>query len=346
LDPGAIAVIVVKDDAAENLTEGAKAACESLGSSKIRQVGYRDSWCIIGEKGAEKGSVPETHRSADNGPTDTIHKIVDMNARRKKTDISNIENFPMNSSTPATAAVLLGPSGGRWLRRRKNDGALNRVPPDFYPKVWKVLSRCSGILVGRELLPRDPTVSEKTPSEFNFALQVESLLDFIRDPAERQIAVECLVVISRIDERNPEIGVSGEIIDLLRIVKDAVNKFWIKWVSEVPISSTTSPNGSPSHGKSQEMDGGDPTPSSSSSFSNVKKMASPDRKLEKNTSSSSIEDTSPSKSRLNNWKQDLTFEKNEKLARRLFFDLPQDGKDGVSNFSQFLFFSFIYLSSL
>ena len=30
---------------------------------------------------------------------------------------------------------------GQWLRRRRLDGALNRVPRDFYPRVWHVLER-------------------------------------------------------------------------------------------------------------------------------------------------------------------------------------------------------------
>lgn len=32
---------------------------------------------------------------------------------------------------------------GQWLRRRRLDGALNRVPRDFYPRVWTVLERVS-----------------------------------------------------------------------------------------------------------------------------------------------------------------------------------------------------------
>jgi hypothetical protein len=72
-------------------------------------------------------------------------------------------------SSAASVNMIL-PSNGRLLRRRKNDGALNRVPSDFYPQVWKVLSKCNGILVGKSYLPRDPTVSEKTPEEFNFGI--------------------------------------------------------------------------------------------------------------------------------------------------------------------------------
>jgi hypothetical protein len=30
---------------------------------------------------------------------------------------------------------------GQWLRRRRLDGALNRVPRNFYPRVWSVLEK-------------------------------------------------------------------------------------------------------------------------------------------------------------------------------------------------------------
>lgn len=34
---------------------------------------------------------------------------------------------------------------GQWLRRRRLDGALNRVPRDFYPRVWTVLEKVTQI---------------------------------------------------------------------------------------------------------------------------------------------------------------------------------------------------------
>lgn len=36
---------------------------------------------------------------------------------------------------------------GQWLRRRRLDGALNRVPRDFYSRVWTVLERVSAVKV-------------------------------------------------------------------------------------------------------------------------------------------------------------------------------------------------------
>lgn len=35
---------------------------------------------------------------------------------------------------------------GQWLRRRRLDGALNRVPRDFYSRVWTVLEKVSFLI--------------------------------------------------------------------------------------------------------------------------------------------------------------------------------------------------------
>jgi phosphorylase kinase alpha/beta subunit len=40
-------------------------------------------------------------------------------------------------------AGMIDDRQGQWLRRRRLDGALNRVPRDFYPRVWTVLERVS-----------------------------------------------------------------------------------------------------------------------------------------------------------------------------------------------------------
>lgn len=42
---------------------------------------------------------------------------------------------------------------GQWLRRRRLDGALNRAPPDFYFKVWKILEKvCLFVFVNCHIL--------------------------------------------------------------------------------------------------------------------------------------------------------------------------------------------------
>ncbi|RUP49014.1 hypothetical protein BC936DRAFT_143481 [Jimgerdemannia flammicorona] len=266
LTAGMIAIVVAQDDCVERLTLAAKAALVALGSEKIHDVKYRDSWCLIGEKGAPVGKVPEAHKSSTDGPTDIIEHTINLNNYKRAVDKDG-EAF-----SPSSISAYIPHSSGRWLRRRKNDGALNRVPINFYPKVWQILDRSSGLRIDDHFLPRDPTVFEKTPEEFNFALLVEYFLGWIADPAERQIAIEALTVISKIQERYPEVNMLQEPVDLTRIVHGAMEAFWRHWVEQ---------------NKHQ--------------WQNSSKIQS----------------------------EDLSFEKHAGVARRLFYDLPQEGRDGT-----------------
>ncbi|XP_075211551.1 putative phosphorylase b kinase regulatory subunit alpha isoform X2 [Lycorma delicatula] len=88
---------------------------------------------------------------------------------------------------------------GQWLRRRRLDGALNRVPRDFYPRVWSVLERCQGLAIEGRLLPQNLT-QEMTSGELKFALAVETVLNAIPQPEYRQLVVEALMVLTIIAE--------------------------------------------------------------------------------------------------------------------------------------------------
>ncbi len=56
---GRIVVMGVSDDAANNMTAALKTAIKTLGSTLIDSLKFRDSWAIIGQKGAIKGTVQE-----------------------------------------------------------------------------------------------------------------------------------------------------------------------------------------------------------------------------------------------------------------------------------------------
>ncbi len=60
LPPGRIAIVAVRGEAVRNLTDRAKAACESLGSAQIRNLASGGSWSLIGVKNALIGGVCET----------------------------------------------------------------------------------------------------------------------------------------------------------------------------------------------------------------------------------------------------------------------------------------------
>nr|XP_054753999.1 phosphorylase b kinase regulatory subunit alpha, liver isoform-like [Lytechinus pictus] len=112
---------------------------------------------------------------------------------------------------------------GQWLRRRRLDGALNRAPPDFYFKVWKILEKCQGLRIVSHFLSQHLT-REMTPHEFKFALRVEEVLNRIPEQEYRQLMVECLMVISLVVE-NEWIHNLGGVIATDRLVAEANELF-------------------------------------------------------------------------------------------------------------------------
>lgn len=65
---GAIVLAAIKDEGSNQLREPQYAALESLGSAHIRTLGGRDSWALIGRKGAAPGSAIEAHSTSGTGP--------------------------------------------------------------------------------------------------------------------------------------------------------------------------------------------------------------------------------------------------------------------------------------
>ncbi|XP_031629307.1 probable phosphorylase b kinase regulatory subunit alpha isoform X2 [Contarinia nasturtii] len=108
---------------------------------------------------------------------------------------------------------------GQWLRRRRLDGALNRVPRDFYSRVWTVLERCQGLAIEGRVLPQSLT-QEMTPGELKFALEVETALNTIPQPEYRQLVVEALMVLTLVTEHNM-VSNLGDIICVEHLVHKA-----------------------------------------------------------------------------------------------------------------------------
>ncbi|KAM3111726.1 glycoside hydrolase family 15 protein [Phormidesmis sp. 146-33] len=123
------------------------------------------------------------------------------------------------------------PANQDWWRKRQLDGALNRVPKDFYPSVWQLLHHCKGLVIGDKLerrnrLDSESLIMEMTAGEKNFALQVEHLLNKIQAPEYRQVNVEALMELSTLTERNPDLRIE-EYIVLDVLVGHAVRLAWI-----------------------------------------------------------------------------------------------------------------------
>ena len=46
-----------------------------------------------------------------------------------------------------------GQKRGQWVRRRRIDGALNRVPENFYSRIWRLLEKCYGVVISGHYIP-------------------------------------------------------------------------------------------------------------------------------------------------------------------------------------------------
>ncbi|XP_013783475.2 probable phosphorylase b kinase regulatory subunit beta [Limulus polyphemus] len=110
-------------------------------------------------------------------------------------------------------------------QRRQIEGALCRVPKNFYDRVWDIMTRTpGGIVVAGHHLPQQPTLSDMTVYELNFSLQVELLLSRITRPEYQQIMVELIMVVYLILERNPELSFK-DTVNLDKLVHEAFNLF-------------------------------------------------------------------------------------------------------------------------
>ncbi|XP_030058145.1 phosphorylase b kinase regulatory subunit alpha, liver isoform isoform X1 [Microcaecilia unicolor] len=147
--------------------------------------------------------------------------------RRLSTD----EQRCSNPSSPSSTMSPTGSGGthfswddhhGQWLRRRRLDGAINRVPVGFYQKVWKILQKCHGLSIDGYVLPSS-TTREMTPCEIKFAVHVESVLNHVPQPEYRQLLVEGILVLTIISDM--EVDSIGSIIHMDRIVHLANDLF-------------------------------------------------------------------------------------------------------------------------
>ena len=90
---------------------------------------------------------------------------------------------------------------------RQIQGALNKVPSDFYHHAWLLLERSPcGFKVGGNVLLPHPTLSDMDATDGGFQLLIERQLKHIRRPEKRFMLVETFVIIATVLKRNPELS--------------------------------------------------------------------------------------------------------------------------------------------
>ncbi|VDN96538.1 unnamed protein product [Rodentolepis nana] len=98
------------------------------------------------------------------------------------------------TSVTAMASESLSEVRDLWSRRRKIDGSLNRVPPEFFQCTYSILERLQGLRIAENTLTTTLT-KEMTKEELKFALAVESFINTVPTPEYRQLLVEATTVL-------------------------------------------------------------------------------------------------------------------------------------------------------
>ena len=57
--------------------------------------------------------------------------------------VDDLNTLPLDNPNEVLSEGMDTDRQGQWLRRRRLDGALNRVPVGFYQEIWLVLGRVS-----------------------------------------------------------------------------------------------------------------------------------------------------------------------------------------------------------
>uniref|UniRef100_A0A674IAA2 Phosphorylase b kinase regulatory subunit n=1 Tax=Terrapene triunguis TaxID=2587831 RepID=A0A674IAA2_9SAUR len=193
------------------------------------------------EFGVERSMRPLD--SSTSSPAISIHEVGHTGATktersgitRLKSEMQqrgSIPSSPTRTSSPRGSTgndISWGDRQGQWLRRRRLDGAINRVPVGFYQKVWKILQKvnillriCHGLSIDGYVLPSS-TTREMTPCEIKFAVHVESVLNHVPQPEYRQLLVEAILVLTLLSDI--EVTSIGGIIHVDRIVHVANDLF-------------------------------------------------------------------------------------------------------------------------
>ncbi|XP_023105148.1 phosphorylase b kinase regulatory subunit alpha, liver isoform isoform X3 [Felis catus] len=234
------------------------ACCSSDGHSLTRSLdacGARAAWQVLfqvletehwpGQTRLSSNGVLRPIHSSTSSPAISIHEVGHTGVT--KTERSGINRLrsemkqmtrrfsadEQRSSTPSSPTgtsssdsgghhIGWGERQGQWLRRRRLDGAINRVPVGFYQKVWKILQKCHGLSIDGYVLPSS-TTREMTPQEIKFAVHVESVLNRVPQPEYRQLLVEAIMVLTLLSDT--EMNSIGGIIHVDQIVQMANQLF-------------------------------------------------------------------------------------------------------------------------
>uniref|UniRef100_A0A8D3CM99 Phosphorylase b kinase regulatory subunit n=1 Tax=Scophthalmus maximus TaxID=52904 RepID=A0A8D3CM99_SCOMX len=222
---------VMATELAQSLNCSGEEATESLMSLSPSELKNLLHHILSGKEFGVQRSMREMDVGVS--PAISIHHLGNVGATKSeragisklKSDMKMRYRLPSIESLdiPECVPVSRDTRHGQWLRRRRLDGALNRVPVGFYQKVWKILQKCHGLSIEGFVLPSS-TTREMTPGEIKFSVHVETVLNRVPQPEYRQLLVEAILVLTMLAD--VDIPSIGSIIHIEKIVHLANDMFF------------------------------------------------------------------------------------------------------------------------
>uniref|UniRef100_A0A671MWE6 Phosphorylase b kinase regulatory subunit n=1 Tax=Sinocyclocheilus anshuiensis TaxID=1608454 RepID=A0A671MWE6_9TELE len=213
---------VMATELAQSLNCSGEEATESLMKLSPSELKNLLHHILSGKEFGVQRSVRSVEPGAS--PVISIHEVGNVGATKsERAGISKLKSdmkmrYRMPSIDAFDSSISVGASRdsrqGQWLRRRRLDGALNRVPVGFYQK-WTILIYCCFVL---------KTISPMTPGEIKFAVHVERVLNRVPQPEYRQLLVEGILVLTMLAD--VDIQSIGSIIHIEKIVHIANDMFY------------------------------------------------------------------------------------------------------------------------
>uniref|UniRef100_A0A4W6FPR9 Phosphorylase b kinase regulatory subunit n=1 Tax=Lates calcarifer TaxID=8187 RepID=A0A4W6FPR9_LATCA len=220
---------VMATELAQSLNCSGEEATESLMSLSPSELKNLLHHILSGKEFGVQRSVREMEAGVS--PAISIHHLGNVGATKSeragisklKSDMKMDPRLSLTDPVLESIPVAKDTRHGQWLRRRRLDGALNRVPVGFYQKVWKILQKCHGLSIEGFVLPSS-TTREMTPGEIKFSVHVETVLNRVPQPEYRQLLVEAILVLTMLAD--VEIESIGSIIHVEKIVHIANDMFY------------------------------------------------------------------------------------------------------------------------
>jgi len=177
LPTGSLIIELIIDEGWFNLTPSVRSAIRSFGSIYIDSLQYRDSWAIIGRKGATPGSVPERWKSSSSGKA-----VIDTIITRKVSTgtvtspeigpVGNWNSMSFSGNKPSGTAIMVNLLGIRpngtvdtlQKGQTKPTTDLTSYSPVQYPKM-KLLANLTANAIGQSAVLADWSVDVDLPGE-------------------------------------------------------------------------------------------------------------------------------------------------------------------------------------